>query len=180
MICVLNRLRISGRVTARRDLTANLKRHVDLCPGCRRHYEEERAVDRSLSLLIAGRQEPASPFLRGRIMAGIRREGHAGSGERTAHGVVRWIVASAGGAAALAVLFAVWQWRPATPTAPPPLVVASTWDSLLPRSADLARIGTLLDQPLLVEGQLVLRDAQDAVEGLVNILPAGFSLAGLW
>ncbi len=136
---------------------------------------EEHALAARLRHAAATLRPAPSPARNVRIMAAVRRE--AALAQPPAPQRISWgfrvaAVGAAGFSAVLALVLLPPFFRPA-PEPPRPLFA-----DLVPRPEELARWGTLLDQPLREEGRLVLQDARNAVNGLATVLlPQGSLLA---
>lgn len=177
MNCWFHRIRRARRLDAGLPLPASQERHLNVCPACRMEWAAEQQAARALaSWPNASRTEPG-PFLQGKIMAAIRRETESGA-SLTASSLDRPVAAVA--VAIVAVIVATLIWPSPPSSSGPESSTSAAFTNPWPNSAELARWGTLLDQPLREEGRLVLEDARNAVSGLASsLLPGDVPIASL-
>ena len=177
MNCWFHRIRRARRLDADLPLPASQERHLNACPACRVEWAAEQQAARAMaSWATISRAEPG-PFLHGKIMAGIRRETEPGV-SLTEGRFDRPVAAVTLAIAAVFVAALIWPSPPSSSGSgsSPSAAFTIPW----PNSAELARWGTLLDQPLREEGRLMLEDARNAVSGLAStLLPGDVPIAAL-
>ena len=176
MICWLNRLFRGHRLDDGRPLSPALQRHLATCATCREAWAVEQQVALDLARGAAAVRREPSPFLHGRVMETVRREAtDRPAPSRVSVPRLAWLTAGAAAAVATAVLLRTTL----EPSAPAPMP-AVAWQAALPNATKLARWGTMLDQPLRREGELVLQDARNVMTGLAsNLLPGDLQASHL-
>jgi hypothetical protein len=172
MPCFLYRRKLSAHVDANLDLAPTLQRHLGRCAGCRRFYEQDLSIARSLARSADKERVAPSPFLQPRIMAAIERSGRTAS----AHRPVRRLAWAIGAAAVL--MLAVWATYdarlPRQGLTKPELAAAiqelAALETKLPNDQTLRTWSGTLDKPLDTEMVSILHDARSAAQALVNNL----------
>ena len=157
-------------------LPAGAAQHVNDCPGCRHFYEVERALTRQLTAGAQLHVQLPPPFLRAKIMAALHRRPQTDVPSRRLIPAV-WatalVIVSAG-----FFLFIRDSQHPEArrPSAPSPtfqVAAQKAANDIRPLVAlNAIEWSQVLDQPLEVEMQSVIRDAKTAIQLVAqNFLP---------
>jgi hypothetical protein len=169
-LCFFYRRKLASLVDAGRKLGPGLQRHVNECAACRRFYQEDQAVARSLARGSGQERVAPTPFLQGRIIAAVKRVDQPAP-TWLPWGRLAWTV----GAAAGVVLIFNLVRAPVTPqpviTGPDLARVEREWGALqkrLPDEKKLQHWSGTVDQPLDKEMHALFHDARFAAITLVN------------
>jgi hypothetical protein len=165
ILCQLFHKWVSWHADANTELPGWARRHAQNCPACREFHDSMRVTVQALSVDAEGEQRQPPPFLQHKIMSAIR----AGEGTASRPAPRRMApVLAIGTACVLGLAVFLQLHRPMTPPegtpASQPVAVALSLE--LPTAAQMDRWTTSLDAPLENEMQLVLGDAQAAVNAL--------------
>ncbi len=158
-----------------------LRAHFQDCPGCREMYQHHERIAQRLAAQADTARTPAPPFLEGKILAALEREGSP-----MAHGRVHrrpaWALAAlaATGAVVAGILsfqhFYSAARRDSQVAALNNVVAAAqpfTATVKLANGKTLVAWSDSLEKPLKTEIQSVVIDAKNAVDGLAKTLLPG-------
>lgn len=175
--CWLCKTVISSRLDSEEELPAWTRKHIGECDNCRRFYETESRLIERLLESAPGPIEESSPFLRGKIMAAVRREEPSPVRPSLR---LSWVA----GVASVLVLVSVLSFQFLQNFKNQSGTSGLVTENLIDPEGPLAPVLTLanreklyelsrnLDQPLEAELQFVVSDARAVFQTLAyNFLP---------
>lgn len=169
IICRIFQSIISSHVDAEAALPDWVQNHFHNCAACRQYYAAARRLAQLISASAEKQRRFASPFLHAKIMAAVHSQADIQAQPQRALG---WAIMA--GATSLMVAALIW-WRQSPAPAPSASAEVPTAPALNVNLPTLAQVGQwtkTLDTPLERETQLVLSDANAALNSLAkNFLP---------
>jgi len=163
---------LSQCLEAREALPDFARTHLHGCSGCRAYYEATTGLVRQMPGIAAQQAWSLSPFLHHKIMTSVRSQENADV--QPGHARLSWAIMA--GAACFAAAAIVWlRQSPAERQSESEVTSAQTEPALtvnLPSVAQVDQWTKSLDTPLERETQLVLSDANAAINTLARgLLP---------
>jgi hypothetical protein len=153
-------------------LSPRAQKHLDACPECQEYFETQKVLEQRLAFSATELGPSVSPYLRGRVRAGVQAMGPRQFGYRPQFG---WV----GIFAMVAMVFMILSHNRTSPrvtaiVAVPPvhIVPPATTETPGVIARSLPALTAQLEDPLATEMKSVITDAKSAVTLLAkNFLP---------
>lgn len=169
--CWLTRREIAKSLDDGTVLQERVRKHLPHCAGCESYYRQQQQLVEKLSSEAHLDVLNPSPFLRGKIVAAVRRAAESGP-DVTPAPRFAWSGGLAFSAlAAVAILFGIIWNQPAPSPRPSELltkVIQLSGDQVLEETTgqNFEAWSVTLNQPLESELEFVMNDARSAIDSL--------------
>lgn len=182
--CWFTRQSISRCLDGGVALSDQAQRHINHCAHCHTHYQQQQLLVSRLSQEAQCDDLASSPFLRGKIVAAVRRAATPEPVTQPTMGV-SWTGGLAFSLLAALVVAIVIQWQ--QPSAPPSSellasVLEFSGEQVLEEATGqtFEELTVALNKPLETEMEFVMNDARMAIDSLASgFLPKSFLPAHL-